>query len=459
MWFESFISSALNRRWAPQPRSSRGGIALGQAVEAPHPAVTLSEDLRRQHVVILGKSGSGKTHALQVIAMQLAARDEALAFLDFHGDASTALIARLSALPNAHERLVILDPSHPTRSPGLNILQSADDDADRSRRVSDLASILRKRWGVDSFGARTEELLRNSLYALAAARLTLADLPRLLTDTEFRARIVSATDHPEVQAYWLERFEVLSEAMKATVREPLLNKVTGFLTEPAARHLLGQRQSTIDFESVIARRQWLIVRLPKGRLREHAHTLGNLIFAQLQAALLARDVVPIGRRHTCSLLCDEAQNLAENDLEILFAEGRKFGASIISASQFLGQASPGFRAALLSAGTHLCFQLSSPDAGLLASELSLERKGRLAADLTHLGRGEAIGSLGGHTLVRFRVPPLAGVRPITSAQMDALIEPVTRDRREIEALLRQPRHQTASPAVTRQNAAEGQHDW
>jgi hypothetical protein len=25
--------------------------------------------------------------------------------------------------------------------------------------------------------------------------------------------------------------------------------------------------------------------------------------------------------------------------------------------------------------------------------------------------------------------------------------------------LRQPRHQIARPAVTRQNAAEGQHDW
>lgn len=458
MWFESFISSALNRRLTPRPRGNRVGIALGQGVEAPHASVTLSEAVRRQHIVIVGKSGSGKTHALQVIAMQLAARNEALAFLDFHGDASMALIAHLAELPQARERLVVLDPSHPTRSPGLNILQSANDEADRSRRVSDLASILRKRWGVDSFGARTEELLRNSLYALSAAGFTLAELPKLLTDTAFRGQIVRVVDHPEVQAYWVERFEILSEAMKATVREPLLNKVTGFLTEPAARHLLGQRQSTIDLESVIARRQWLIVRLPKGRLRDHAHTLGNLIFAQLQAALLARDTIPVGKRHTCSLLCDEAQNLAENDLEILFAEGRKFGASVISASQYLGQASPGFRAALLSAGTHLCFQLSSPDAALLASELSLERKGRLAADLTHLDRGEAIGSLGGQTLVRFRVPPLPPVRPITSEQFDALIEPVTRNRADVEALLRRALR-PAAPVATTPNAQEGQHDW
>src|SRR5207247_1069504 len=102
-------------------------------------------------------------------------------------------------------------------------------------------------------------------------------------------------------------------------REPLLNRVTAFLTDPAARHLLSQT-STIDVGTVMAEQQWLIVRLPKGRLREHAHTLGNLLFAQVQFAALAREAVPSHLRTTFTLICDEVQNLAENDLATLLTE-------------------------------------------------------------------------------------------------------------------------------------------
>src|SRR5262249_25562991 len=161
-----------------------------------------------------------------------------------------------------------------------NVLESEDDEASRFRKTSELSSVLRQRWGVDSFGARTEELLRNSLYVLAASHQTLADLPRLLANASFRRTLTETVDHPDVRAYWTERYEPLSEAMKAAFREPLLNKVTAFLTEPAARHLLCQRRSTVDIVSVIRDQRWVLVRLPKGRLREHAHTIGNLLFAQ-----------------------------------------------------------------------------------------------------------------------------------------------------------------------------------
>src|SRR5205085_9351911 len=117
-------------------------------------------------------------------------------------DASLSLVARLRQLPNAAERLVVLDPSHPTRSAGINVLESGESDAERFRKVSEISSILRQRWGVDSFGARTEELLRNSLYTLAGTNRTLADLPKLLTDADLRRRLTDALTHPDIQSYW-----------------------------------------------------------------------------------------------------------------------------------------------------------------------------------------------------------------------------------------------------------------
>jgi hypothetical protein len=358
---------------------------------------------------------------------------------------------------------VVLDPSDPDRSPGVNVLEAGNSEASRFRKVSELSAVLRQRWGVDSFGARTEELLRNSLYSLAVARLTIGDLSRLLTNAEFRGSVTRQITHPEVETYWRDRYEPLSEAMKGAFREPLLNRITAFLVDPSARHLLGQRQSTIDFDRVMQEQQWLVIRLPKGSLREHAHTLGNLLFAQLQFAALARESVPQHERLIFSILCDEAQNLAENDLNTLLTEGRKFGVSVVTANQYWEQLPRELRGALLSASTHIFFRTSSADAHTLASELSAEQRQRFSIELTKLARGEAIGRFGHGRAVRFRVSKLPDTPNLNLALLDELVARVARTRVDIEREMRQPsaRPEPATPRPTPipPTTPEGQHDW
>jgi hypothetical protein len=368
------------------------------------------------------------------------------------------LIARLGVLVDADTRLLVIDPSHPTRSPGLNVLASGPSEAERFRKVSELSSILRQRWGVDAFGARTEELLRNTLFTLAANGLTLAQLPTLLTDPLLRRRCMDRLDHPEVQAYWRDRYEPLSEAMKGAFREPLLNKVTGFLAEPAARHLLGQPDSTVDLEAAMQAGAWVIIRLPKGRLREHAHTLGNLIFAQLQFAAFARERLPRQTRRPFTVICDEVQNLAENDLALLLTEGRKFAISLITANQFWDQLPRTLRGALLSAASHISFRVSSSDAHVLAAELSLDRQLRLTRELTTLGRGEAIARLGTAAVERLRVPALPSVPDLSDEALENLIVPITRLRTAVDRALRRGRADDTPPPRAG-GSEEGHHGW
>lgn len=430
MWLDRITTHLLNRlteRRSPPP----AGIPLGWTTEPPHRRVVFPDRHRCEHAVILGKTGSGKTHLLEVLALEMAKRGEGFALIDFHGDVSQSLIARLRRLDQ--NRLVVLDPSHPTLSPGLNVLEVEDGEAERFRKVSEISSILRQRWGVDSFGARTEELLRNSLYTLAANRRTLADLPRFLTDGILRHAWVEELADGDIRTYWQQRFEPLSEAMKAAFREPLLNRVTAFLAEPAARHLLAQTQSTVHLGRIIERRGWLFIRLPKGRLREHAHTLGNLLFAQLQFAILARERLPPSERHTFTLLCDEAQNLQENDLGTILTEGRKFGVSLITANQFWEQMPRELRGALLSANSLICFRLSHQDASVLGSELSAERRHHIAAHLTGLMRGHAFARLGPGHLVHLRVPALPATPVLEAGAWDALLLRHSRRRTDIEA--------------------------
>jgi hypothetical protein len=69
--------------------------------------------------------------------------------------------------------------------------------------------------------------------------------------------------------------------------------------------------------------------------------------------------------------CDELQNyIAQGSgIETMLSEARKFGVAFVAANQFLEQYPAETRAAILSIGTHIFFQLSSADATQISQAL------------------------------------------------------------------------------------------
>ena len=108
-------------------------------------------------------------------------------------------------------------------------------------QIAEFAEILKSRWHLDHLGARTEELLRNSLHLLADNNLTLMELTALLTNETFRAVCLRQASNPDIAEYFRSRFDQQSEAMQAVYRDAILNKVSGFTADPRFRHILGQR--------------------------------------------------------------------------------------------------------------------------------------------------------------------------------------------------------------------------
>jgi hypothetical protein len=58
---------------------------------------------------------------------------------------------------------MMVEPADPVFSVGLNPLEGHPGD-DRFVQIVEFANALRERWHLESFGARTDEFLRNSLY-------------------------------------------------------------------------------------------------------------------------------------------------------------------------------------------------------------------------------------------------------------------------------------------------------
>jgi len=358
-------------------RNNGGTLDLGFRVvdgDVTRRHVTLTNTRRAMHLAVLGKTGSGKSSLLRYLCAQDIAADRGFLFFDLHGDATPLLLRTINARErqarrHLSDKLILIEPADPFVSVGLNPLeQSSPPDF---VRIAEFAELLKERWALERFGARTDELLRNTLYTLAANGLTLMELGPFLINRAFRIACLKQVENPEIRSYFETRYDPLSDPMQAVMREPILNKVSAFTADPRFRHIVGQVKWTFSMREALDEGYWIIVDLDKGRLGDQALTFGGLLLTVLKNALFSRK-----RRTIFTVYCDEIQNFValHGGIETMLSEARKFGVALVTANQFLDQYPREMRAAILAVGTHAFFQLSSADAGQVAHALDDGRR-------------------------------------------------------------------------------------
>jgi Type IV secretion-system coupling protein DNA-binding domain len=332
--------------------------------------VTISQSRRAEHVAILGKTGTGKSSLIRYLSRQDIHSGRGFVNFDLHGDATPFQLGTVAAFEQGSsedlsERLIVIEPADPEFSVGLNPLEPQSG-SERFVQIAECAQVLKERWNLDSFGARTDELLRNSLWVLAEQGLTLLELSPLLSHSAFRSQCLKRLTNLEVRQYFELRYDQATEPMRAVMREPILNKVSAFTADPHFRHIVGQQRSTFSVVDAMDRGHWIVLNLHKGRLGEQAATLGSLFLTTIKHALFLRE-----KRELFTLYCDEIQNFVTfgSGLETVLIEARKFGVAVVSANQFLDQYTPEMRAAVLAVGTHIFFRLSAPDAQQITTAL------------------------------------------------------------------------------------------
>jgi len=412
-FFEQLFSWGWNRMVAKpahptNPHSLRLGplVIDGQTTVSP---MTIPQLKRAEHMAILGRTGTGKSSLLRYLASQDITENRGFLFFDLHGDATPTLLQLLaqrqqSSREDSSAKVIVIEPGDPEFSVGLNVLEPAAAQYTHVQ-IAEFAALLKQRWHLDSFGARTEELLRNSLLLLSENRLTLLELAPLLTDDTFRAQCLRNAGNSEARDYFASRYNQASEGQQSMFRDAVLNKVSAFTSDPHFRHILGQTRSTFSLIDAIDGGYWIILNLDKGRLGEHAATLGSLLLTKVKNALFARQ-----RRQLFTLYCDEIQNLVAFDsgLDTLLSEARKFGIGVVSANQFLDQYPPQMRSAILAIGTHILFQLSSQDAEKMAA--ALDGGKHLAEILKNLPPRNLVVKSGHHHHQHVIVPDFAPAR-------------------------------------------------
>ena len=316
---------------------------------------------------IIGKTGTGKSTLIENMVASDIKAGNSLALIDPHGDLAKDI---LHLVPKRRiEDVIYFNPADMEYPIAFNPLEKVGLDY-HHLVASGLISVFKKVWS-EFWGPRLEHILRNSILTLLEyPGSTLLDIPRLLTDKEFRKQVLQSVNHQQVREFWLFEFEKYSAWLRSQAISPILNKVGQFLTSIPLRNIVGQTKNTFRLRKVMDEGKILIVNLAKGRIGEdNCSLLGATMVTIIQLAALSRTDLPENKRKAFCLYVDEIHNFLTLSFADILSEARKYGLNLVLAHQYIEQLDQKIRAAIFgNAGTIISFRVGVEDARYLARE-------------------------------------------------------------------------------------------
>jgi hypothetical protein len=444
------------RQLPVSPRTLDRGVLLGVS---DHPGtlgreLRLETDDRLRHLHLIGPTGAGKSTLMARMVLDDLEAGRGLVVVDPKRDLVETILARLPE--HRAKDVIVLDPVDTARPVGLNVLaREGDSEAERELVAENLLGVFQNLWK-DSWGPRSDDILRASLLTLCSAKaadgsaFTLVELPELLTSTRFRKYVLGQESIPEhVRGFW-QWFDGSSPFERSQALAPVLNKVRAFTMRTPVRLLLGQ-PAGIDLQRVLDDRAVVLVPLSAGELgKPAAELLGSLIVAAVWQTIRSRTAVPADEREPVFVYLDEFQDVLRLPLDLadLLAQARGLSAGLTLAHQHLGQLPKDVRSAVLAtARSQAVFQVSADDAAVLARGFSpvLEAADLMGLDGFHFAlrpvwRSQVVRAVTGRSL------------PLESAPDERRDRAASRERfgvprAEVEAAQRARLQATGAPPV------------
>jgi type IV secretory pathway TraG/TraD family ATPase VirD4 len=327
----------------------------------------LSPADRRQHLYVLGKTGTGKTTFLRNLILQDIEAGHGVGVIDPHGDLAVDL---LDHIPRRRtDDVVYFHPADADMTVGLNLFKSVP--PPRQHLVaSGIVSALKSIWHT-SWGPRLEYVLYAAIAALLECQNTsILGVQRMLVDSRYRSWVLNQVKDPMVQSFWNQEFAGYDKQLRAEIIAPIQNKVGQLLMAPPMRSVLGQIRPKIDARFMIDNRRIFIANLSKGELgADKSNLLGALLTTQFQLAAMSRTDVPESERRDFFLYVDEFHNFTTEAFTSILAEARKYRLCLTLCHQHSSQLPQETLDAVLgNVGSIVSFRVGDHDARLLERE-------------------------------------------------------------------------------------------
>jgi hypothetical protein len=379
------LPGVKTRHWRLKPPAvelPREGTVIGMTeTRTGKLEVRMHRNDRRQHMYVVGKTGTGKSTLLKTMILSDMAAGEGLAVIDPHGDLFDELLGTVPK--NRWEDVVVFDPMDLDYPIGLNLLDCSEL-TQRYFVVREMRSIM-ERLIQDQYGHKAAEYAGPAFYQHMQMNMLLA-----MSNPDDPGTLLEFYEIFQHKDYWerwkplkwqepqLKRWvEVNLPSIDYTKRyndqitwgEYLSSKFDDFVFDPKLRLIFGQKRSTIDLRQIMDEGKILLVNLRKGELAEsNARFLGMILMAKILQTAMQRTKVAPEHRKLFYLYVDEFQSLATESFVLLLSEARKFGISLILANQFISQINDEriIQSVFGNVGTLISFRVGHEDAELIA---------------------------------------------------------------------------------------------
>ena len=330
---------------------------------------------RRQHVYLLGKSGTGKSVLMFNMIIQNIQNGEGVCMVDPHGENVEAILSAIP--PHRMKDVIYFNPADADYHIGFNVLELIDPQY-KHLVASGLMGIFTKIWA-NAWSARMEYILNNCILALLdTPGTTLLGIPRMLVDKDYRQKIISNLKDPVIKAFWIHEYEAWQDKFRNEAIAPIQNKVGQFLSTSIIRNVVGQSKSTINIFDMMNEGKIFLVNVSKGRIGEdNSSLLGGMIITKIQLAAMERVRIPEESRKDFYLYVDEFQNFVTDAFAGILSEARKYRLNLTVAHQYTAQLisdkSTAVRDAVFgNVGTMIIFRVGADDAEFLEKEFDPE---------------------------------------------------------------------------------------
>ena len=363
----------LNAKRAPAPSQiPTSGMYLGKSiyrgVERP---IFISDEDRRRHMYIIGKTGTGKSQLLEEMIVQDINAGKGVAVVDPHGDLIDGVISRIP--PSRAEDVIYFDPSDTERPMGLNMLEATTEEQ-KHFVVTSIVGLMYKLYDpmkTGIIGPRFEHAIRNAmLTVMVEPGNTFVEVVRVLTDASFVQELLPKLTDPIIRRYWTDQIAQTADFHKSEVLDYIVSKFGRFVTNKLMRNIIGQSESSFNFRNVMDEGKILLVNLAKGKIgEENSNFLGLILVPRILISAMSRQELAEEKRRDFYLYVDEFQNFATPDFAQILSEARKYRLNLIVANQFIGQMEEEVKNAVFgNVGTLVGFRVGVTDANYLQHE-------------------------------------------------------------------------------------------
>ncbi len=383
-------------------------------------SIRLSVKHLAHHFLVVGRSGSGKSFLLQMMAYELirksqSSRRHGVLVIDPHGDLCSAIlkfgihsdpsrlkyisssINREADVPRGQDVTAIFNPFISDGTPEMDYLLTET-----------LTDALCELLAEATLTTQMIAIIRPCIATcIRSPEPSLATLHRFFIEGANEDLLQIGKSSPIHQHRLFFEHDWFNEGYKLS-KLSIKTKLSFFLSDPKLASMLNGT-STIDLAAALNDGSVVLFNLPRGSGRFVSQVMSKLTIAFITAALMGRHHEELSKRKKIFMLIDEFQVMASSQsLSMMLSELRKFGLSVTLASQSLLQLTDTVlrKTVLVNTGLKAVSSTDAQDRAAFAKELGItaEQIEKLRPLQFYLKRND-----GRHRAFKFNVPVLRGV--------------------------------------------------